>query len=115
MAKNVKRPLVCGKRVNKVGARCVYDFLHSQSTGISQVLDDVINNMHLALRLQGLPEAKLRWLHCCESCLKIGHYAFLVGNAKLNVTLPEGLDRRWKVVAMKAIATGMEVAKYHGT
>jgi len=97
--------------VDKRIARCVYDTLHNPLTRNSHQIHEVIANLYMVLRLEELKVHHFKWSACIESAIKIGHFAHLNGRPNINLIFPDGMNRRWKLVTLCALATGIQIAR----
>src|SRR4051812_31129739 len=88
------------QRVNKRFARHVYDSLHTLQTAFPQAIDDVVNIVVAAFSSTKTASGK-KWEHLIVCCVKLGHFAAINGNITFPLTLPDSIDRRWKVIAFK--------------
>lgn len=111
MHHTLSNPRVVNKNVHRAVARVLYDVMHRWST--DQLLD-----IHQVIDILLSAPRTLRGFSRCESqlcvtaaCVRIGHWCALNGRVGFKVTLPDGLSKRWKLLARHAIEFGIRLGR----
>lgn len=105
-----RTPVARAHRVNKRLARSVWDAIHTFQTTFPTAVNDVVHTLEAAFSsVKSATDKKHEHMIVC--CFKLGHFAGQEGKITFPVTLPDRIDRRWKLIAFKAVQAGIKFAR----
>lgn len=97
--------------VDKKVARVVFDELRGWRTNFPQAFHEVIDHAARKAAVIRGSSVCLTQMIIIEKVANLGLYAGINGKNDWKVTLPDRLNRRWKVVAQRALRVGIEYAQ----
>lgn len=106
------RARACGCKVaNNLLARCVYNIVCSFSPSNSQAMHDLVYTVENEACRYKLTAKQKNLILLAADCIRFGWTQHIAGKVVSKITLPEGLERRWRIVCVEALQKGVAIAQ----